>query len=97
MTFLKPEIFEDSYFEVETNTGTEIVPCSVCGVYVGVNPYKLKDYLSGQPYDDDYVRPKHGWVARMSAPGYLDCTDWVAFNSKEDAEDYLDDQYGEDA
>ena len=35
-----------------------------------------------------------GFGARMSAPGYLDCTDWAIFDSQEGAAEYLLDQFG---
>jgi hypothetical protein len=31
-----------------------------------------------------------GYGARLSAPGYLDCTDWAVFDSRAAAEVYLD-------
>jgi hypothetical protein len=34
-----------------------------------------------------------GYGARLSAPGYLDCTGWVVFDTKEEAEEYLEDNY----
>lgn len=97
MSYMKPEIFEDSYYEVDTNSGTEIIPCSVVGCYNVCRQRSLEDYLEGQPYDNGMTKayPKHGWVARMSAPGYTDCTDWTAHRSEEAARDYLDDMYGD--
>ena len=38
-----------------------------------------------------------GWFARLSAPGYLDSTDWMGpFKTEEEAIQALKDQYGDD-
>ena len=38
---------------------------------------------------------KRGWFARLSAPGYLDCTDWSGpFASPAEASGYLREMYG---
>ena len=42
------------------------------------------------------VDTKLAWGARLSAPGYLDCTDWVLFETKEEAESHLAETYPED-
>lgn len=38
-----------------------------------------------------------GYFARLSAPGYMDCTDWGGpFDSTREAEEYLAETYGSD-
>ena len=38
-----------------------------------------------------------GWYHRLSAPGYLDCTDWTGpFTTEEEANSDLCDMYGDD-
>ena len=55
----------------------------------------LRDYLQGEPVDIDApVEKQTGYLARMSAPGYLDCTDWTAHACELDAWVYLADTYG---
>ena len=39
---------------------------------------------------------KTGFGARLSAPGYMDCTEWTVFNTEDGAEQYLHDLQGED-
>jgi len=34
-----------------------------------------------------------GFGARLSAPGYLDCTDWAVFDTEEEAKQYLMETY----
>ena len=36
-----------------------------------------------------------GYGARLSAPGYMDCTPWTVFATEEEAEEYLRDTYDE--
>ena len=37
-----------------------------------------------------------GYGARLSAPGYMDCTEWSVFDTVSEAEQYLVDTYGDD-
>jgi hypothetical protein len=53
----------------------------------------IEEYIEGEPDTWENIQ---GYGARLSAPGYLDCTDWAVFGSKEDAEQYLNEQYPED-
>ncbi len=34
-----------------------------------------------------------GYGARLSAPGYLDCTEWTVFDTPEEAQAYLDENF----
>ena len=34
-----------------------------------------------------------GYGARLSAPGYLDCTDWAVFDTEDEAVEYLAEEY----
>jgi hypothetical protein len=37
-----------------------------------------------------------GYGARMSAPGYLDCTDWSVFDTEQEAYNFLNEFYGDE-
>lgn len=94
--FMQPEVYFGEYFEVEANHGeTTIIP-------VDVEPAArtnadLADYVEGRIDEpDETVLRKTGWLARMQAPGYLDATEWAAFDSEAEAYDYLDEYYGDD-
>lgn len=96
MSFMEPEIFEDSYYEVETNQGIEIVPCSVVAFYGDIPKELLRDYVEGEITDlEQLEQPRHGWICRLSAPGYTDCTAWAACPTEQECKDYLIDTYGE--
>ena len=97
MGFMEKQVYFDTYFEVETNIGTEIVPSDVIGRTCATHVEALLDYLEGDPLDPDELCELHeGWIARMSAPGYMDCTSWTAHKSVEEADEYLEEMYGED-
>jgi hypothetical protein len=97
-SFMKPHIEHGDYFAVDTSSGTEIVPCDVCGYAGSAEAQDLRDYLEGKPDSaDELVRSKTGWLARMSAPGYLDCTDWTAHETEDEARAYLIEHYADDA
>lgn len=41
------------------------------------------------------VQAVFGHGVRLSAPGYLDCTEWSVFDTEEEAVKYLDEMYGD--
>jgi hypothetical protein len=46
--------------------------------------------------DDEDKSGRAGWYSRLSAPGYLDCTDWLGpFETEDEAFEALYDMYGE--
>lgn len=50
-------------------------------------------YLEGEL---QHVSVLDGYGAQLCAPGYLDCTEWAVFDTKEEAKEYLLDMYGDD-
>ena len=97
MSFMQPRVEEGMFFEVDTSWGGEVVPADVVGRFCLTKASALSDYLSGKPLDPDEEIPvQHGWLARMSAPGYMDCTDWSAFKSEYEAWAYLVENYMDD-
>jgi len=54
---------------------------------------KYEDYYEGEI---DYVGVVTGYGARLSAPGYMDCTEWTVFDTAQEAQEYLDENYPED-
>lgn len=97
MSFMKPEVFHGRFFRVNTSEGTEFVPVYVVGRTCSTHVEALLNYLSGTPDDGDELCEIHeGWLARMAAPGYLDCTDWSAYDTEEEAREALQDMYGEE-
>lgn len=74
--------FFNAYTVLDSNDSYTIVPEDVAGPYSQVmNPDsayspcdRMKPYCEGKPVAVEFVT---GWFARYSAPGYLDCTEWV--------------------
>lgn len=62
----------------------------------------FRDYVSEgvgtlrKPDDLQEVSVKTAWGARYSAPGYLDCTDWVMGDTEEEAVAECKEMYGND-
>jgi hypothetical protein len=81
-----------SWWQVETKQGTEFLPVDL----IGENP---ADSDAFQPYCEGIIQTWEkiqGYGARRSAPGYLDCTPWSVFETEEEAEQYLDDNFPDD-
>jgi len=103
MSFMQPQVYFDYAYVVETSHGTEVLPVDVVGNLgdVGATPRqtierKLCDYL--EPGAKVYsVELKGGFLARMSAPGYMDCTPWELHDTAAEAEASLRENYMDDA
>jgi hypothetical protein len=79
MAHMKPVAEHFAAYHVETDCGTEIVPEDVCGSidlgYLTAHQHsKLLAYCEGSRIEE--VERCEGWYARLSAPGYLDATEW---------------------
>jgi len=110
MSFMQPEILQCDYFACETDQGTEYVPADVPqlpfsvdfaagGVFDEDTPNGPKLLAALYPYVQGTlveVSPKTGWLARLSAPGYMDCTDWTPYDTEEEAVEGLKEMYGDD-
>jgi hypothetical protein len=97
MAFMQPQVYQGQYFAIETSIGTEFVPADVIGRTVGTAAEAFENYCEGTIDDpEECVECKTGWLARMSAPGYMDCTDWCAYESEVEAWEDLIRNYGDD-
>ena len=96
-SFMQPQVQFDHYYEVDTTHSTEIVPCDVLGQQLGtITARLLTDYCEGRICEpDDKLHPRTGWLARMSADGYMDCTAWCDFPTELEAWQYLATMYGD--
>lgn len=75
MPFMEPQAEQMTMFVIETTHGTEKVPADVAGDVS--TPAELADYLGGEPEEGAELERESGWYSRLSAPGYLDRTDWL--------------------
>lgn len=104
MPFMQPQVYSCDYWQLDTNNGTTILPADVCGtlglslgdsIEFGsphINPFR--DYVEGGCVDSALLC--NGFIGRMSAPGYMDCTDWGAYETEQEAIDDLKEMYGDD-
>ena len=74
--FMQPQVTQQDFIEYEWRGDTYFVPTDVEGAL---------------PDDVEIVeRHTDKWFARLSAPGYLDCTDWDGpFDTEKEAMDHL--------
>lgn len=91
MAFMEPEIIFDTWYCVETTAGSFILPEDVC------IPRKIREYFPeyiGSSAKITGFSTKTGFGARLSAPGYMDSTDWEGvFSTEEEALSSLLDTY----
>lgn len=94
---MEQQIWYNRWIEIDGNNGIEYVPFD--HVFnqntktLSPNKEELQDYYSGNRIDE--ISIIDGYGARLSMSGYLDCTDWTVFRTREEAIQYLDDTYGD--
>lgn len=89
MTFMKPEYLKGDWHVVDGSHGGACIPASVCGFC------QVGDYYEGEVWTVETHKDKIG--VRLSAPGYMDATDWTIFDTIEEARAYIEEQYEVDA
>jgi hypothetical protein len=102
--FMEKEIYKGKAWLVETTDGTEVIPDDVVTMpdFVGESDEEQSEALKIlQPYCEGGIIEVPdcavgGYLARMSAPGYLDCTPWSLYETEHEAETELDRLYGEE-
>jgi len=105
---MEPEIFEGIYVSLEDpdTGGTTFLPEEDWDAreYASQLMERFqRDMERAQNHPEHRIRSArgefeihHGFLARLSAPGYLDCTDWIPCDSEEDARAELREAYGPD-
>lgn len=109
MAHMEPDIEFGEWFEIDSTLGAEFILADLAkdAPQMDLDQWhevedsptlqqflaSLEDYVTVPLDYIDRVRRVEGWGARMSAPGYLDCTDWVVFSTFEEAEEYLEETY----
>ena len=97
MSFMKPEIWQDSYHLVQGRCGSTVYD-STYGLPAGeTDPEVIASYLDCQP--EELIEIEYhpsGWLYRLSAPGYLDCTETGSAETEAEAIKAILDLYGND-
>lgn len=91
MSFMQRQIDLGDWYVCETIYGTEVVDAELVNAKTTED---LQMYCEGTVKSFELVKNKFG--ARLSASGYMDCTDWVIFDTRKEAQEYLDETYPED-
>ena len=95
MGFMQKQVTNKmKWFEVETSQGTEFIQSDIFSSDATIESVAdLIDYCEGIPVSFEVIE---GYGARLSAPGYMDCTEWTVFETEKQAQDYLAEMYPED-
>ena len=79
-TFMEPQITNKiNWWEIESGFGISVFEADC----------RLEN--TQMPSGRWWVDLSTGHGARLSAPGYMDCTDWCVFDTEQEAIDYLAD------
>ena len=88
--FMQPQVTGLLYwFAVDGSGGT----CFYPSIYIAEGEARAAYQDVFGTVDTCEVIQGHG--SRLSAPGYLDCTDWCVFDTESEACQYLLDTYGD--
>jgi hypothetical protein len=91
MAFMQPEVLDkQEWAEVETSAGVYWVPFDVLAKNEAASARRgdfepLLKYTEGTEVYSDQSSIKKGYGVRLSAPGYMDSTDWEVYSSKKEA------------
>jgi hypothetical protein len=91
MAFMEPEVLDkQEWAEIETNNGTSWVPLDVLSASEAASARRgdfepLLKYTEGTKAYNDQSRIRKGYGVRLSAPGYMDATEWEVYGSKKEA------------
>jgi hypothetical protein len=85
MAFMEPETYHGDYYVIDSTHGTTFLPVDVHpGARTNAD---LADYVEGTIEDaDDAPIVCSGWLARLSASGYMDCTSWTWYDAADEDE-----------
>jgi hypothetical protein len=89
---MKKQIEFGKWVEVETTHGTQWIPQYVVGLQSVFSADDVADYIEGKFISAELVT---GYGARLSMPGYMDCTEWTVYETEQEAKEGLELMYGD--
>jgi hypothetical protein len=95
-SFMQPTMTDRQLvYEVDTTHGIFFVPADVFNFSDDPEALakELHNFVEGEV---ENVQRRYGYLARMSAPGYMDCTDWIFGTNKRELMRELREMYGDD-
>lgn len=101
MSFMEPDIVFGDWYEIDGPMGTEYIPADLVGTITiecpasGEERFPIPSQLQAYCQNNEAWRLEliTGYGARLSAPGYLDCTEWAVFETEDEAREYLRENY----
>lgn len=105
MSFMQRQITEKmDWLEIDGEVGIEWVPLkdanldaeAVVAMIDQDNFTQLHDFYSAGSAGIFTVEIVNGHGCRLSAPGYMDCTDWTVYPTAEECREYLEETYGDE-
>lgn len=92
--WLSVETTQGTWFVNVFDTGLDLAnSSSLADDVTEENSGDVQQYVEGTVQSWENVT---GYGARLSAPGYMDCTEWTVFNTEQEAIDYLEETYPDD-
>jgi hypothetical protein len=96
MAFMEKQITSKcEWYQIETSQGTWFVDRANVSESPDTEEMReeLGQFCEGVPVSWETIT---GYGCRLSAPGYLDCTEWAVFPSLAECDAYLNENYPED-
>lgn len=88
--FMQPEIVQGDWYNIDGDNGIESYPAEYFYLADCIEDY---ENMSGSEVWES--KTVTGYGARLSAPGYLDCTEWSVFETELEAIQFLLETYAD--
>ena len=75
---------KQTWHETDGDSGTEFSPAE------DITASMARDGYNGKVYSQEQIE---GYGARLTMPGYMDCTEWAVFETVKQAAEYLLETY----
>ena len=108
MPFMERQVQHGEWIKVECSGSTSYFPADLVddpASHWDDDAEKFDDdYLAdvaqyleeGKPEGITSIKKITGYGARFSAPAFSDCTEWCVFETEDEADAYLEENYGDD-
>lgn len=90
---MEKQVIYDRWIVIDTSNGTTAIPQALIGLQTQFTGEDVAPYIDGQFISAELV---DGYGARLSMPGYMDCTEWTVFTTEQDAWKFLSSMYDDE-
>lgn len=90
---MEKQVIYDRWIVIETTNGITAIPQTLVGKQSKFTASDVEDFIDGEFIDAEVV---DGYGARLSMPGYMDCTEWTVFTTEQDAWEFLSSMYDDE-